>query len=92
MRWFKKKSKLGWYDYLSSSEYLTVEDKVFLDYYADSLEFQKVFPYWFLVSSQKLYLYNSLQILKNWISTEELKYIPYTGIVRPSMMVKVNTK
>lgn len=88
MKWFKKKSKPKWYDCLASSEYLTEEDKVFLGYYADSLEFQKVFPYRFLVSTQKLYLYNSLQILKQWIDTGELKYIPYNGIIRPSLMVK----
>ena len=85
---WKKKPKPKWYDYLASSEYLRPEDKLFLDYFADALEFQRVFPYWFLASSGKLYLHNSVQILKHWIDTGELKYVPYTGIVRPSMMVR----
>lgn len=84
--WWKK-PKPKWYACLASSEDLTPDDKLFLDYFADSSEFQRVFPYWFLVSSGKMYLYNSVQILKHWINTGELIYIPYTGIVRPSMMI-----
>lgn len=66
---------MKWYDYFPSSEWLTNEDKLFLDYYADYLEFSRAFPNWFVVGSERLYLYNSLQILKVWIDTGVLKYI-----------------
>lgn len=70
----KDKYKPKWYTHLPTSEYLSEEDKIFLNYYADFDEYDTLFPYVFLCTSKPLYLYNSLLILKTWIATGHLVY------------------
>lgn len=85
----KDKYKPRWYTYLPTSEYLKEEDKLFLNYYSGMGEFQKCFPRYFLATANgPLYLYNSLEVLKNWIKTGELIYIPCPFKVKAEMMVK----